>query len=169
MAQEYIVTDLISLKILFDLCDEKSSLCHRIWNNQKGHSSQNRLSLCPHACRITHVHYAGSGQSIAFSGQLKLWNGYSAIILASQLHKNRGTCCTAETILDMFLRIRRIIWSCIGIWKILCKLTKVFALAWLWGTSNGKRIDRACLTTKNILYACLTQTHLGKNCLAEST
>ena len=38
-------------------------------NKQKGHSSRNLLSLCLHACLITHVHYAGSGQSIAFSGQ----------------------------------------------------------------------------------------------------
>ena len=41
----------------------------RIENKQKGHSTRNLWSLCPHACRITHAHYAGSGQSIAFSGQ----------------------------------------------------------------------------------------------------
>ena len=40
---------------------------HRIENKQKGHSSRNLSSLCPHACRITHVHYVNSGQSIAFS------------------------------------------------------------------------------------------------------
>ena len=49
-----------------------------------------------HACRITHVSFAGSGQSIAFSGQEKRWTAYSSIILASQLQKNRGTCCDAE-------------------------------------------------------------------------
>ena len=36
-------------------------------NKQKGHSSRNLWSLCLHACLITHVHYAGSGLSIAFS------------------------------------------------------------------------------------------------------
>ena len=45
-----------------------------------------------YACSL----YAGSGQSIAFSDQKKRWTGYSVIILASQLHKNRGTSCTAE-------------------------------------------------------------------------
>ena len=34
---------------------------HKIENKQKGHSS-------PHACRLTYLHYTGSGQSIAFSG-----------------------------------------------------------------------------------------------------
>ena len=52
-------------------------LRHRIENKQKGHSSRSLCSLCPHVCRITHVHYAGSGQSIAFSGLLKRWTGYS--------------------------------------------------------------------------------------------
>ena len=42
---------------------------HRIENKQKGHSNRNLCCLCRHACRITHVHYAGSSQSIAFSGQ----------------------------------------------------------------------------------------------------
>ena len=44
---------------------------HRIENEQKGHLSRTFevCELCPHAFRITHVHYAGSGQSIAFSGQ----------------------------------------------------------------------------------------------------
>ena len=78
------------------LCYDWSQFDHRIENKQKGHSSQNLQSLCPHACCITYVHYAGSGQSIASCGQWKCWTGYSAIILVSQLHKNRGTCCTAE-------------------------------------------------------------------------
>ena len=35
----------------------------------KGHLSRKLCrGLCPHACCITHIHYAGSGQSIAFSG-----------------------------------------------------------------------------------------------------
>ena len=50
----------------------------------------NLRSLCRNACHITHVHYAGFTQSIAFSGQQKHWTAYSAIILASQLHKNLG-------------------------------------------------------------------------------
>ena len=57
-------------------------LNHRIENKEKGHSSRNLWSLYAHACRITRVHYAGSGQSIAFSGQWKRWTGYSAIELA---------------------------------------------------------------------------------------
>ena len=38
--------------------------------------------MCPYACRITQVHYAGSGHLI--------WLECSAITLASRLHKNRG-------------------------------------------------------------------------------
>ena len=34
--------------------------------NKQGHSSRNLSSLRLHVCRITHLHYAGSGQSIAF-------------------------------------------------------------------------------------------------------
>ena len=55
----------------------------------EGLSSRNLWCLSRHACRITHVRYAGSSQSITFFGQYKRWTGYSAIILASQLHKNR--------------------------------------------------------------------------------
>ena len=36
------------------------------------YSSRDLSSLCLHACLITHVHYAGSGQSIAFSGNAEL-------------------------------------------------------------------------------------------------
>ena len=42
---------------------------HRTGNKQKGHSSWNLCSLYPYACRITHVHYAGSSQSVVFTDQ----------------------------------------------------------------------------------------------------
>ena len=44
---------------------------------------------------IPHMLY-GLNTTQTFSGEKKCLIGYSAIILSSQLHKNRGTCCTVE-------------------------------------------------------------------------
>ena len=68
---------------------------HRIENKQKGHSSQNLWRLCPHACRITHVHYAGSGKvsDYCISASKKGLNISALIVVNSSKKGFKGYFC----------------------------------------------------------------------------
>ena len=67
--KRYNIKWLVDKAKVLDSSRRHAHLVHRI--ETEGPHESEHLNLCPYACDITHVHYAGSGPSSAFSDQEK--------------------------------------------------------------------------------------------------